>query len=306
MPQLSNIAAVVFDMDGVLIDSEYVYRDEIGRFFSANGIDLSVDTLNAQVGASHKDYLAFLEKWWERGKGEKVPGPELARKVDAFNRAEGPLDYAAILNPGVPETLSELKEQGYRLALASSSLIGNIRHVLDVCGLTDAFELIVSGGDFHESKPNPEIYLHTVAELGLEPEQCAAVEEALGAPICKNLFLCTHNKSGIYLLMLPGGKPFKTKYLSSQIGCSRLSFAGEDDMMQLLHIHPGSVSPMGLMNDGGLRVQLVIDRELLALREFGCHPCVNTATLRLGMKDFLERYLPAVSHEAAIVDLPSG
>lgn len=179
MSQLSNIAAVVFDMDGVLIDSEYVYRDEIGRFFSANGIDLSVDTLNAQVGASHKDYLAFLEKWWERGKGEKVPGPELARKVDAFNRAEGPLDYAAILNPGVPETLSELKEQGYRLALASSSLIGNIRHVLDVCGLTDAFELIVSGGDFHESKPNPEIYLHTVAELGLEPEQCAAVEDSI-------------------------------------------------------------------------------------------------------------------------------
>ena len=179
MSQLSNIAAVVFDMDGVLIDSEYVYRDEIGRFFSANGIDLSVDTLNAQVGASHKDYLAFLEKWWERGKGEKVPGPELARKVDAFNRAEGPLDYAAILNPGVPETLSELKELGYRLALASSSLIGNIRHVLDVCGLTDAFELIVSGGDFHESKPNPEIYLHTVAELGLEPEQCAAVEDSI-------------------------------------------------------------------------------------------------------------------------------
>ncbi len=149
-------------------------------------------------------------------------------------------------------------------------------------------------------------YATACHEPAFTMEQCAAVQQALGAPICKNLFLCTHNKSGIYLLMLPGGKPFKTKYLSSQIGCSRLSFAGEDDMMQLLHIHPGSVSPMGLMNDGGLRVQLVIDRELLALKEFGCHPCVNTATLRLGMKDFLGRYLPAVSHEAAIVDLPSG
>ena len=148
-------------------------------------------------------------------------------------------------------------------------------------------------------------YATACHEAAFTMEQCAAVEQALGAPICKNLFLCTHNKSGIYLLMLPGEKPFKTKYLSSQIGCSRLSFAGEDDMMQLLHIHPGSVSPMGLMNDRGLRVQLIIDRDLLALKEFGCHPCVNTATLRLGMKDFLERYLPAVSHAPKFVSLPT-
>ena len=148
-------------------------------------------------------------------------------------------------------------------------------------------------------------YATACHEAAFTMEQCAAVEQALGAPICKNLFLCTHNKSGIYLLMLPGEKPFKTKYLSSQIGCSRLSFAGEDDMMQLLHIHPGSVSPMGLMNDSGLRVQLIIDRDLLALKEFGCHPCVNTATLRLGMEDFLERYLPAVSHAPEFVSLPT-
>lgn len=148
-------------------------------------------------------------------------------------------------------------------------------------------------------------YATACHEAAFTMEQCAAVEQALGVPICKNLFLCTHNKSGIYLLMMPGEKPFKTKYLSSQIGCSRLSFAGEDDMAELLHIRPGAVSPMGLMNDIGRRVQLIIDRDLLALQEFGCHPCVNTATLKLGMKDFLERYLPAVSHEAAIVELPA-
>ena len=148
-------------------------------------------------------------------------------------------------------------------------------------------------------------YATACHEAAFTMEQCAAVEEALGAPICKNLFLCTHNKSGVYLLMMPGDKPFKTKYLSSQIGCSRLSFAGEEDMAELLHIRPGSVSPMGLMNDSGHRVRLIIDRDLLALTEFGCHPCVNTATLRLRMKDFLECYLPAVSHEPALVELPA-
>ena len=82
-------------------------------------------------------------------------------------------------------------------------------------------------------------YATACHEAAFTMEQCAAVEEALGAPICKNLFLCTHNKSGVYLLMMPGDKPFKTKYLSSQIGCSRLSFAGEEDMAELLHIRPG-------------------------------------------------------------------
>lgn len=140
-------------------------------------------------------------------------------------------------------------------------------------------------------------------EAAFTMEQCAAIEQRICAPVCKNLFLCTHNKSGIYLLMLPADKPFKTKYLSSQIGCSRLSFASEDDMAELLHIHPGAVSPMGLMNDRSCRVQLIMDRELLSCQEFGCHPCVNTATLKLRMKDFREIFLPAVRHEPAIVEL---
>lgn len=148
-------------------------------------------------------------------------------------------------------------------------------------------------------------YLTACHDAAFTMEQCAAIEQVLGAPICKNLFLCTHNKSGIYLLMLPADKPFKTKYLSSQIGCSRLSFAGEDDMQELLHIRPGAVSPMGLMNDKSGRVQLIVDRDLLDLPEFGCHPCVNTATVRISMKDFMDKFLPAVGHEPATVELKS-
>lgn len=146
-------------------------------------------------------------------------------------------------------------------------------------------------------------YVTACHEAAFTMEQCAAIEQRICAPVCKNLFLCTHNKSGIYLLMLPADKPFKTKYLSSQIGCSRLSFASEDDMAELLHIHPGAVSPMGLMNDREGRVKLIIDRDLVPLAEFGCHPCVNTSTVKLRMGDFMQKFLPAVGHEPAIVEL---
>lgn len=136
-------------------------------------------------------------------------------------------------------------------------------------------------------------------------EICESIEKELGAPICKNLFLCNRQQTDFYLLMMPGNKIFKTKYLSSQLGCARLSFAGEEFMMNLLHIKPGSVSAMGLMNDKENKVRLIIDKDLMQDKEFGCHPCVNTSTLKLNTQEFLEKFLPVVSHNYTIVDLPN-
>ncbi len=172
-----RIQAVIFDMDGVLVDTEYFYREQLQLFFQRNGIDVPLEALNRQVGQSHPYYLSFLETWWERGTGEKRPGAELERMVTAHT-ADMPLDYAALLNPGVADTLDALRERGYRVALASSSKYANIAQVLGECGLAGRFELIVSGEDFHESKPNPEIYLHTVASLGLPAASCVAVEDS--------------------------------------------------------------------------------------------------------------------------------
>ena len=174
---MADIKAVVFDMDGVIVDTEYFYREQQMRFFKKNGITVTYDDLNKQVGHSHPDYLRFLEYWWERGTGEKRPGAELAQMLDE-QTADTPIDYAALLNPGVPETLDALRARGYRVALASSSHYVNIAQVLKACGLTGRFELIVSGEDFQESKPNPEIYLHTVAALGLPASACVAVEDS--------------------------------------------------------------------------------------------------------------------------------
>ena len=135
-------------------------------------------------------------------------------------------------------------------------------------------------------------------------EDCLAVDQALGVKMCKNLFLCNRQQTVFYLLMMPGDKKFHTKDLSKQLGVSRLSFAGDEAMLKLLDIHPGSVSVMGLMNDKEKKVQLLIDRHLLQDDFIGCHPCVNTASLKIAKKDLFEIFLPAVGHEAKIVDLP--
>ena len=141
-------------------------------------------------------------------------------------------------------------------------------------------------------------------EPAMTMEACAAVDAALGGAICKNLLLCNRQSTAFYLLMLPGDKVFKTKELSAQIGSSRLSFASGEYMQQFLNITPGSLSVLGLMNDTENRVQLLIDEELLNAEEFGCHPCINTSSLRIKTRDLLDKILPAVHHDYRSVTLP--
>ena len=116
-------------------------------------------------------------------------------------------------------------------------------------------------------------------------EACGAVECMLGIEICKNLFLCNRQKTQFTLLLMPGAKPFRTKELSAQLGCSRLSFADAAHMREYLGVTPGSVSVLGLLNDPENRVRLVIDRDALAHEYFGCHPCRNTSSLRIATAD---------------------
>ena len=136
-------------------------------------------------------------------------------------------------------------------------------------------------------------------------EACLEIDSILGTVICKNLFLCNRQKTDFYLLMMPGDKPFKTKDITKQIGCSRLSFAGAEDMEKYLNIKPGAVSIMGLMNDTEGKVQLLIDKPVIESETLGCHPCVSTSSLKVKTKDVLEKFLPAVNHTPIIVDMPN-
>ncbi len=134
-------------------------------------------------------------------------------------------------------------------------------------------------------------------------DACGEVEKILGIEICKNLFLCNANKSSFYMLMMPGCKVFKTKELSKQIGSSRLSFADASYMEQFLKITPGSVSVLGLMNDTGGRVSLLIDKDVLHSEYVGCHPCVNTSSLKIRTNDLLHKFLPSTGHTPVFVEL---
>ncbi|MCR5597737.1 MAG: prolyl-tRNA synthetase associated domain-containing protein [Lachnospiraceae bacterium] len=146
-------------------------------------------------------------------------------------------------------------------------------------------------------------YYRTDHEPANNMEACNEIDAVLGVLICKNLFLCNRQKTDFYLLMMPGDKKFKTKELSSQIDSARLSFASPEDMLKFLDIEPGSVSIMGLMNDSGHRVHLLIDEDVLAGEELGCHPCVCTSSLKMRTEDVLKKFLPATGHEYKTVHL---
>ena len=140
-------------------------------------------------------------------------------------------------------------------------------------------------------------------EPAMTMEICEQIDASLGALICKNLFLCNRQQTDFYLLMMPANKPFKTKDLSAQIGSSRLSFASAEFMEELLDITPGSVSVMGLMNDKEHRVKLLVDEDVLDEEYVGCHPCINTSSLRIKTADLTNKIIPALMHEMKTVKL---
>lgn len=135
-------------------------------------------------------------------------------------------------------------------------------------------------------------------------EVCAEVDKLLApAVICKNLFLCNRQKTDFYLLMIKNDKKFKTKEISGQLGVARLSFADSEYMEEFLDIEPGAVSVLGLMNDKNNKVRLIVDEDVLQAEYFGCHPCVNTTSMRMKVADVFGPFLDAVHHDYTTVHL---
>ena len=140
-------------------------------------------------------------------------------------------------------------------------------------------------------------------EAAFTMEVCEEIDKTLGATICKNLFLCNRQETAFYLLMIPDTKVFHTKDLSAQIHSARLSFAKPEYMEKYLDITPGSVSVMGLMNDHDNAVRLLVDEDVLKGEWVGCHPCINTSSLRIKTKDMFGPVIKAMHHDMTVVKL---
>ena len=176
-------------------------------------------------------------------------------------------------------------------------------------------KLILGRPSTNEGRLDKEIRVYDLLDsLGIEYyridhqpagcyDDCIEIERVLDNVLCKNLFLCNRQKTAFYVLMMPADKHFKTKELSSQIGSARLSFAEAEYMEKFLDVTPGSVSIMGLMNDKENNVRLLVDEDVLKPEFVGCHPCINTSSIRLKTKDMFEVYLPAVHHDYTVVRL---
>ena len=139
--------------------------------------------------------------------------------------------------------------------------------------------------------------------LDWEPEDEGSenVYEALGIMRLKNLLLCNAQKTNFYLLVMPASVPFKSNVLSKQLGTPRFSFAPEENLREFLHVKPGSASILGLHNDMERKVNLCIDERVLEQEFYGCHPCVNTTSLKIKTDDILNKFLAHTGHFYTIV-----
>ena len=140
-------------------------------------------------------------------------------------------------------------------------------------------------------------------EAAMTIEACEEIDKILEISICKNLFLCNRQETSFYLLMMPGDKKFKTKDISAQINSSRLSFGKPEYMEKFLDITPGSLSVLGLMNDKEQKVQLLIDEDVLKEPYIGCHPCINTSSLKIRTEDMMKKIIPEMKHIPVMVRL---
>ena len=170
-----ELQAVVFDMDGVLFDTERLYMEAWRETAAERGIagEEIEKTVIRCVGLNQADIRdLFLQEY-----GEEFPFEEYYHACgDGFRRK---VEKDGLpMKPGVKELLSYLQTEGCRIALASSTSLKGIKNHLERAGLTDYFEVIVGGDMVEHSKPQPDIYLLACRLLGVEPKKAIAIEDS--------------------------------------------------------------------------------------------------------------------------------
>lgn len=171
------IKAVIFDMDGVIIDSEGKYLEYMYEFAREKRPGIRIEELYGTVGTTKRDCWEAMEK--AIGTGESWEElREQYHKRNVWEKIFREVDYRAIFRPAVLTVMDELRQMGLRLAVASSTGIEQVERILAMNHVKERLELMVSGGMFRRSKPDPEIYLYTAEKLGVKPEECLVIEDS--------------------------------------------------------------------------------------------------------------------------------
>jgi len=134
-------------------------------------------------------------------------------------------------------------------------------------------------------------------------EDCAAVDAMLGCVTAKNYFLTTKNKKRFYLCLVRPEARFRTADISKQVGSSRLSFADDEKLMEIMQVHSGAVSPLCLLFDQAREVQLIVDRALTDVQRLAFHPCDNSQTVAMSVDDFFGPCLRAMDRVPQLVEI---
>lgn len=132
-------------------------------------------------------------------------------------------------------------------------------------------------------------------------EQCQIVNERLQMNMVKTLFLCDRKRTVFYLVVMLGNKPFNTKLFSNSLNISRLSFAPEDMLMHFLGVKVGAASIFGLLNPNSENVNVVVDRDVTLLSNYGCSDGTTTNYLKIGTHHIIEDYLAFLKRKATIL-----
>lgn len=182
----SKIKAIIFDLDGVLIDSEIQYMKKLQEF--AEKVlkkKLSDEIFLPIVGATGQAHWNVIRSYcpdvWDRDDFRK----SYRKFLD-----KNPIVYSDIIFPDICMTMEWLRDNGYRIALATSTPMEKEKSIVLECGIKKYFELELTGDMFAESKPNPEIYLTCLSRLNLNAEECLVVEDsAIGieAAVCAGI-----------------------------------------------------------------------------------------------------------------------
>jgi HAD superfamily hydrolase (TIGR01509 family) len=168
------IHAVVFDMDGVLLDSEPLWRAVEREVFGRLGIEVTEEDLMKTMGVRIAD---VVEGWHRRHPWEGPSSAEVTEEI--VDRVAETIEREGRLSDDAIDAIDYLRGLGLPLALASSSPMRLIRAVLSMGGLEDRFDVVLTAEEEERGKPDPAVYLTAARRLGVAPERCLAIEDSL-------------------------------------------------------------------------------------------------------------------------------